>query len=110
MYYAEIMAKTRLTISIEEADAARIKAAAARADRDVSSYISAATMEMVERDERTADIFADIDAQIAEAESAAAAMSGATLAAEDPISAAEKERIIAKWQELLGPERGRGAA
>ncbi|MDT0377432.1 hypothetical protein RM572_01410 [Streptomyces sp. DSM 42041] len=69
------MAKTRITISLENDQAERIKQHAERAGMDVSAYVlHAATLQMAESDAIEAQ-FAQVDALIAQAERAADGLS-----------------------------------
>ncbi len=87
---------------MDEARAARIKAAAAHAGKDVSSYMSSAALEAVERDERVATAFADIDRRIADSEKPTPMLSWPPPAIDDRLSADEQTRIVARWDALLG--------
>jgi uncharacterized protein (DUF1778 family) len=65
------MAKTRISISLEPAQAERIKAAAAEGGQDVSAFMVSSSLAEAARRERIAASFADIDAAIAAAEAEA---------------------------------------
>ncbi len=65
------MAKTRISISLDPAQAERIKAAAAEGGQDVSAFMVASALSEAARRERVAASFADIDAAIAAAEAEA---------------------------------------
>lgn len=65
------MAKTRISISLDPAQAERIKAAAAEGGQDVSAFMVASALGEATRRERVAASFADIDAAIAAAEAEA---------------------------------------
>ncbi|MDT3726165.1 ribbon-helix-helix protein, CopG family [Streptomyces sp. DSM 41972] len=65
------MAKTRISISLEQDQAERVKQHAERAGMDVSAYlVHAATRQMAESD-AIEEQFAEVDALIARAEQAA---------------------------------------
>jgi predicted transcriptional regulator len=99
------MAKTRMSISLDPADAERIKNAARRAGKDVSSYVVRAVLDAVDNDDWRAhsndEVFAEFDAEIAEAE---------RLADELPwppplvgeVSPAERAAIKAQWDAFFG--------
>jgi uncharacterized protein (DUF1778 family) len=56
--------RTRLSISLDPDDAQHIKRAAARAGVDISAYVTRAALDAAERDDRAADVFAELDARI----------------------------------------------
>ncbi|MBB1246921.1 ribbon-helix-helix protein, CopG family [Streptomyces durbertensis] len=65
------MAKTRITISLDQDQAERVRQHAERAGMDVSAYlVHAATRQMAESD-AIEEQFAEVDALIAQAEQAA---------------------------------------
>lgn len=103
------MAKVRFSISVDAEHAQRIKAAAARAGQDVSAYVSRAALERADHDDRVADIFADIDAQIAAVETAAASESAPPPPADEELSAAERAAIAVRWDAFFNAAR-HGAA
>jgi diphthamide synthase (EF-2-diphthine--ammonia ligase) len=85
------MAKTRISISLEQDQAERIRQHAERAGMDVSAYlVHAATRQMAESDAVEAQ-FAEVDALIAEAEQAADRLP-AESAAESVVELTEQER------------------
>jgi diphthamide synthase (EF-2-diphthine--ammonia ligase) len=85
------MAKTRISISLEQDQAERIRQHAERAGMDVSAYlVHAATRQMAESDAVEAQ-FAEVDALIAEAEQAADRLH-AESAAESVVELTEQER------------------
>jgi predicted transcriptional regulator len=98
------MAKTRLSISLDPEDAERIRDAARRTGLDVSRYIVRAAIEAVHRDEWNQrhhnEVFADIDAEIAEAERLADEMPLPPLVGE--LSPAERAAIKAQWDAFFG--------
>lgn len=70
-YYDDFVAKARITISLEQDQAERIRQHAERAGMDVSAYlVHAATRQMAESD-AIEEQFAEVDALIAHAERAA---------------------------------------
>jgi diphthamide synthase (EF-2-diphthine--ammonia ligase) len=89
------MAKTRISISLEQDQAERIRQHAERAGMDVSAYlVHAATRQMAESDAVEAQ-FAEVDALIAEAEQAADrlhAESAAESVVESVVELTEQER------------------
>ncbi|MER5754115.1 hypothetical protein [Streptomyces sp. NPDC002088] len=97
------MAKTRISISLEKAQAERIRQHAERAGMDVSAYlVHAATRQMAESD-AIEEQFADVDAVIARAEREAGEMSGRP--ADAPVDLTEQERR--EVEEALGLVHGR---
>jgi uncharacterized protein (DUF1778 family) len=97
------MAKIRISISLEPADAERIKAAAAEGGQDVSAFlVSAALVEATHR-ERVAAAFADIDAAIARAEAEAEALDWPP---DSDLTPEESERI----EREIAAARARAAA
>jgi hypothetical protein len=98
------MAKVRFSISMDSAVAERIKAAAARASQDVSTYVSRAALAAADHDERVADVFADIDARIAETEKMSADESWDSWPPpplDGELSVAERAAIAARWDALF---------
>ena len=69
------MVRVRFSVSLGKEHAARIKATAARLGEDVSAFMSRAAMEVVHREERKLDVFAEMDAEIAAAEAGAQRLS-----------------------------------
>ncbi|WP_415952545.1 hypothetical protein [Streptomyces sp. KLOTTS4A1] len=65
------MAKTRVTFTIDPADAERLRRAAERAQVTVSAYIEARVLGAVERDEAIERMFRDADAATRAAHAAA---------------------------------------
>ena len=100
------MPKTRLSISLDPDDAERIRAAAARADVDVSAYVSRAALDAVKRDERAADVFAELDARIDAMERAADEPPPPLVGELSPV---ERAAIKAQWDAFFR-ESGHGAA
>ncbi|WP_048910315.1 plasmid mobilization protein [Streptomyces sp. NRRL WC-3744] len=94
------MAKTRISISLEQDQAERIRQHADRAGMDVSAYlVHAATRQMAESD-AIEEQFAEVDALIARAEQAADG-----LPAEPTPELTEQERR--EVEEALGLVHGR---
>ncbi|WP_425828331.1 hypothetical protein [Streptomyces fractus] len=98
------MAKTRISISLDETQAQRIKEHAGRAGLDVSAYLMhAATRQMAESD-AIEEQFAGVDAVIAAAERDADGYGGEHAA--DPVVLTEQERR--EVQEALDLVHGQG--
>ncbi|WP_043495125.1 plasmid mobilization protein [Streptomyces viridosporus] len=98
------MAKTRISISLEQDQAERIKQHAERAGMDVSAYlVHAATRQMAESD-AIEEQFAEVDALIARAEQAAEGLP-AEGGSEPAAELTEQERR--EVEEALGLVRGR---
>jgi hypothetical protein len=105
------MAKTRMSISLDPEDAERIREAARNAGMDVSSFVVREVRGALQRDQWAArksnPVFAELDAEIAEAE---------RIAEEEPLpplvgelSPAERAAIKAQWDAFFG-ESAHGAA
>ena len=99
------MAKTRISISLEPEQAARIKAAAAEGGQDVSAFMVSSALVEATRRERLPAAFSEIDAAIAAAETEAESV------AWDPapvgaVSEEEGERL----REEIAAARARAAA
>lgn len=60
--YPRLMAKTRMTFTIDPADAERLRRAAQQAGVTVSAYIERRVLDSVEQDEAIRKTFADADA------------------------------------------------
>lgn len=103
-YYDAFVAKTRISISLEQDQAERIRQHAERAGMDVSAYlVHAATRQMAESD-AIEEQFAEVDELIARAERAADGLS----AEATPEPAAElTERERREVEEALGLVQGR---
>ncbi|MGI8647353.1 MAG: hypothetical protein DLM55_01250 [Acidimicrobiales bacterium] len=101
--------KTRFSISLDEARAARIKAAAALAGQDVSSYMGKAALALVEREEQVAATFAEIDRRIANSEALAPTLSWPPPSADGQLEVKEEAQIQLKWDALLGAALPRAA-
>jgi uncharacterized protein (DUF1778 family) len=97
------MAKTRISISLESAQAERIKAAAAEGGQDVSAFMVSSALAEAARRERIAASFADIDAAIAAAEAEADALEWPS---QEGMASEEAERI----REEIAAARARAAA
>ncbi|MBT2401238.1 ribbon-helix-helix protein, CopG family [Streptomyces sp. ISL-100] len=96
------MAKTRISISLGQEQAERIREHAERAGMDVSAYlVHAATRQMAETD-AIEDQFAGVDAMIAAAEAEAAGLSPEPDVA--PGELTEQERL--EVEEALGLVHG----
>lgn len=103
-YYDALVAKTRITMSLDEEQAERIRRHADRAGMDVSAYlVHAATRQMAESD-AIEEQFAEVDALIARAERAADGLS-AEPAPEPAGELTEQERR--EVEEALGLLQGR---
>jgi hypothetical protein len=98
--------KTRLSISLDPHDAQRIKRAAARADVDVSNYVTRAALDAAVRDERAADVFAELDARIDAMERAAGEPLPPLVGELSPV---ERAAIKAQWDAFFHESR-HGAA
>ena len=97
------MPKTRMSISLDPEDAQRIRDAAAGAGLDVSNYVVRAALDAVQRDgwrARSAEVFAEFDAEIAEAERIADEEPLPPLVGE--VSPAERAAIKAQWDAFFG--------
>lgn len=103
------MTKARFSISLDEARAARIKAAAALAGQDVSSYVSKAALAQVVREEQVAATFAEIDRRIADNEAPASMLSWPPPSADGQLEANEEAQIQLKWDALLDAALPRAA-
>ncbi|MFI1757085.1 plasmid mobilization protein [Streptomyces sp. NPDC020571] len=98
------MAKTRISISLDQDQAERIRQHAERAGMDVSAYlVHAATRQMAESD-AIEEQFAEVDALIARAEQAADGLS-AESSVEPVAELTEQERR--EVEEALGLAHGR---
>ncbi|MEV0319381.1 plasmid mobilization protein [Streptomyces sp. NPDC050658] len=98
------MAKTRISISLDQAQAERIRQHAERAGMDVSAYlVHAATRQMAESD-AIEEQFAGVDALIAQAELAAGEMPDEAVGS--PAGLTEQERR--EVEEALGLVHGQG--
>lgn len=103
-YYDVVVAKTRISISLEQDQAERIRQHAERAGMDVSAYlVHAATRQMAESDAIEAQ-FAEVDALIDRAERAAAGLP-AEPTSEPAAELTEQERR--EVEEALGLVHGR---
>ncbi|WP_107420882.1 hypothetical protein [Streptomyces sp. CB03234] len=87
------MAKTRISISLEQEQAVRIKRHAERAGMDVSAYlVHAATRQMAES-EAIEEQFAGVDSLIAAAEAEAAALPGGREVAAGELTDSEQREV-----------------
>jgi hypothetical protein len=102
------MAKTRFSISLDEEHAAQIKDTAARLGVDVSSFMDKAAMEVVRREARKLEIFAEIDARIAAAEAEPRPLASTELS-DEPLPTAERTAISEFWDDFF-KKPGQGAA
>ncbi|MFJ7202453.1 hypothetical protein ACIQWR_02775 [Streptomyces sp. NPDC098789] len=99
------MAKTRITISLDEDQADRIRLHAERAGLDVSAYlVHAATRQMAET-EAIEDQFASVDGTIAAAEAAAAGIPPEAAAPRDALTEQERREIESALDLVYGPDR-----
>jgi uncharacterized protein (DUF1778 family) len=94
------VAKARITISLEQDQAERIRQHAERAGMDVSAYLVHAAMRQMAESDAIEEQFADVDALIARAERAADG-----LPAEPAPELTEQERR--EVEEALGLVHGR---
>ncbi|KNE82638.1 hypothetical protein ADZ36_09355 [Streptomyces fradiae] len=102
-YYDAFVAKTRISISLGQDQAERIRQHAERAGMDVSAYlVHAATRQMAESD-AIEEQFAAVDALIARAEQAADGLPAGP-AREPAADLTEQERL--EVEEALGLARG----
>lgn len=98
------MAKTRISISLEQEQAERIRQHAERAGLDVSAYlVHAATRQMAESEAIEAQ-FAEVDALIAAAEAEAANAPEADAAVPEPTEQ-ERREIEAALDLVYGADR-----
>jgi hypothetical protein len=99
------MAKTRISISLDPAHAARIREHAERAGMDLSAYlVNAATQQMAQADEIEAQ-FTQVDAMIAQAEVEAATLDpGSEIVAED-LTEEERQDVEAALDLVYGTDR-----
>ncbi|MFP3991088.1 hypothetical protein U9R90_27180 [Streptomyces sp. E11-3] len=96
------MAKTRISISLEQEQAERVRAHAERAGMDVSAYlVHAATRQMAETD-AIEEQFAGVDALIAAAEAEAAELPPEPDVAPEELTEQERQEVA----EALGLVRG----
>lgn len=96
------MAKTRISISLDQEQAERIRWHAERAGVDVSAYlVHAATRQMAETEAIEAQ-FAEVDTVIAAAEAAAGQMPPASGVAEAELTEQERREV----EEALGLVHG----
>ncbi|MEV6954322.1 hypothetical protein [Streptomyces sp. NPDC051183] len=101
------MAKTRISISLEEHQADRIRRHAERAGLDVSAYlVHAATRQMAET-EAIEDQFAGVDAIIAAAEAEAAALRPETAPPAGELTEQERREVESALDLVYGPDRAR---
>ncbi|MDT7847888.1 plasmid mobilization protein [Streptomyces justiciae] len=96
------MAKTRISISLDVAQAERIKEHAERAGLDVSAYlVHAATRQMAETD-AIEEQFSGVDALIARAEAEAGALSEESATGAEDLTEHERREV----EEALGLVHG----
>jgi hypothetical protein len=91
------MTKARFSISVDEEHAERIKAAAARAGQDVSTYMWHAALEAVDRDTRVAEIFGDIDSRIETSEHMSEPAVWPPAPTDGELNGKERAAISARW-------------
>ncbi|WP_306318308.1 MULTISPECIES: ribbon-helix-helix protein, CopG family [unclassified Streptomyces] len=97
------MAKTRISISLDQAQAERIRQHAERAGMDVSAYlVHAATRQMAESD-AIEEQFAAVDALIAQAEQEAGALPEEAAGVSADLTEQERREVA----EALGLVHGR---
>ncbi len=98
------MAKTRISISLDQDHAERIRAHAERAGMDVSAYlVNAATRQMAEAEAVEAQ-FAHVDGMIAAAEAAAADLPPLPEVADDDLTEQERREVREAMELVYGPE------
>ncbi|GGL00938.1 plasmid mobilization protein [Streptomyces flaveus] len=99
------MAKTRISISLEQEQAERIRQHAERAGMDVSAYlVHAATRQMAET-EAIEDQFSGLDALIAEAEAEAAALPSEPDVKAEELTEQERRDVEAALNLVYGEDR-----
>jgi hypothetical protein len=99
------MARTRISISLEQEQAERIRRHAERAGLDVSAYlVHAATRQMAET-EAIEEQFSEIDALIAKAEAEAATLSAEPDEAERELTEQERRDVDAALNLVYGEDR-----
>ncbi|OII70541.1 MULTISPECIES: hypothetical protein [unclassified Streptomyces] len=99
------MAKTRISISLDEHQAERIRRHAERAGLDVSAYlVHAATRQMAET-EAIEDRFAGVDAVIAAATAEAARLTGEAVQPVGELTEQEQRDVDAALDLVLGADR-----
>ncbi|EFL17700.1 hypothetical protein [Streptomyces sp. C] len=99
------MAKTRISISLEEHQADRIRQHAERAGLDVSAYlVHAATRQMAET-EAIEDQFAGVDAIIAAAEAEAAGAPPEAVPPAGELTEQEQREVESALDLVYGPDR-----
>jgi hypothetical protein len=95
------VATKRFSISTSPEIHALIKQHADTAGLDVSTYVVAAALERIAEDGRVRDAFAEIDAEIAEAEAAPATSGAAAPVPSDMQLTAEEERELRALRALI---------
>ncbi|WP_329118888.1 hypothetical protein [Streptomyces sp. NBC_01465] len=99
------MAKTRISISLEQEQAERIRLHAERAGMDVSAYlVHAATRQMAETD-AIEEQFAKVDALIDAAESGARELAGEPGAVDGELTEQERRDVEAALGLVYGADR-----
>ncbi|MFE2428651.1 ribbon-helix-helix protein, CopG family [Streptomyces sp. NPDC059373] len=99
------MAKTRISISLDEEHAERIKVHAERAGMDVSAYlVNAATRQMAEAEAIEAQ-FSQVDEVIAAAEVEAAALPPLPEVAEGDLTEEERREVQEALDLIYGADR-----
>ncbi|MEU6867641.1 ribbon-helix-helix protein, CopG family [Streptomyces sp. NPDC046876] len=99
------MAKTRISISLEQEQAERIRRHAERAGLDVSAYlVHAATQQMAET-EAIEEQFAGVDALIAAAEAEAAGVAPEPEAAAGELTEQERREVESALGLVYGADR-----
>ncbi|MFF1558616.1 ribbon-helix-helix protein, CopG family [Streptomyces sp. NPDC058279] len=102
------MAKTRISISLEQEQAERIRRHAERAGVDVSAYlVHAATRQMAET-EAIEEQFAEVDTVIAAAEAAAGRMPPGPAAAGEELTERERREVEEALGLVYGADRRAG--
>jgi len=102
------MAKTRISISLDEAQAERIKEHAERAGLDVSAYlVHAATRQMAETD-AIEEQFSGVDALIARAEAEADALSAEPTDSGGELTEQERREVEEALGLVHGADHGAG--
>ncbi|MEU1277092.1 hypothetical protein [Streptomyces sp. NPDC005805] len=99
------MAKTRISISLEQQEAEAIRRHAERAGMDVSAYlVHAATRQMAET-EAIEEQFADVDALIAAAEAEAGGVPAEPPASAEDLTEQERREIESALGLVYGADR-----
>ncbi|SFC01527.1 plasmid mobilization protein [Streptomyces aidingensis] len=106
------MARTRISISLDEDQARRIREHAERAGMDVSAYLVNAAIRQIAETAAAEAQFARVDHIIAEAEAAAADLPPLPEVTDDDLTEEERRRVQSAVDLVLGRghDTGRGGA